>query len=176
MMIFYVFLSLPTADGSSRSVALLPLFDRIVVSVSLSVTFVGLGSLLQFGVIERNVAAFTCSNSHCILYRDYKDAAVTDLSSTRRLLNGRNRLLNILVTYNNVQEHSLDAAGIIHHTTVDTGLTHLAFATHIIVGEPLDVGSKQCFLHIIKLRLANDCFDFLPKYLILNKTNDLLSI
>src|SRR5574344_1031506 len=116
-------------------------------------------SLLLLRIIKCDVASFTCTDSHGILYRNYKNSTITNLAGTGCLLDGIYRFLYVLVAHDTIQQHSLNTTGIIHDTTIDTSLSHLALSSYIVVREPLDVGGKQCFLYILKLSLTDDSFD-----------------
>lgn len=120
--------------------------------------------LLLLGIIKSDVATLTCADANGILYRYDKDAAITDLACLRSLENGIHSLLNILVTNHERHKSALYGTGVIHHSTVNASLAHLALSTHIIVGKPLDVSSKQGFFYILKTRLADNGFNLLHAF------------
>ncbi len=83
---------------------------------------------------------------------------------------------HILITNHNIQKHTFDAAGIVHHTTINASLAHLSLTSYIIIREPLDVGSQKCLLDILESRLADNCLNLLHNPLIINNVLILLLI
>ena len=124
------------------------------------------GLLLLFGVIQCDVAPFARADADGIFYRDDKNAAIANLARACRALDCSYGLLYVLVAHHDIYQHALDAARIVHHATVNPCLAHLAFAPHVVVGKPLDVGGKQCLLDILKPRLTDDSLNLLHNYYI----------
>ena len=88
---------------------------------------------------EAYVASLAGSDSNGIEYRNHEDSAISYFTGLCSALDGGDGWFHVLVTNHDVQEHTLDAAGIIHHTTVNASLAHFTLTSYIIIREPLDV-------------------------------------
>ena len=133
-------------------------------------------SLLLLSVIQRYVAALAGADADSVLDGDDAYAAVANLTRAGSVLDGLHGLLDVLVADNDIQHHSLNTARVVSHTTIDSGLTHLALSSAVEVGEPFDVGTKERFLDLLKLGLADNCFNLLHVYLSLLSVNNVNQI
>lgn len=66
-----------------------------------------------------------------------------------------------LVAADNGHGYTLDNISRVLHATINALLTALAYAVHVVILKPVDVGRKQGFLYIFELRLANNGFNLL---------------
>ena len=65
----------------------------------------------------------------------------------------------ILVAHHDGDKDALDGTGVVHYTTVDTGLSGFPDAPYIILGEPFDVRFEQRVLHVLELGLSDNSFN-----------------
>ena len=65
------------------------------------------------------------------------------------------------LTAYNTNLHTLDDISGILHSTVDALLATLSDTMNIMIFKPVDVGIEQCLFDILKLCLADDCFNLL---------------
>ena len=70
---------------------------------------------------------------------DDEDTSVADFTGLCRFDDGLYGLFRILVAHHDGDKDALDGTGVVHDTTVDTGLSGFPDAPYIIIGEPFDV-------------------------------------
>ena len=131
---------------------------------------------LFLSIIQCDITSFAGSDSYGIQYRNHEDSAISHFTRLCSSLDGSDGWLHILITNHNIQKYTFDAAGIVHHTTINASLAHLSLTSYIIIREPLDVGSQKCLLDILESRLADNCLNLLHNPLIINNVLILLLI
>ena len=132
--------------------------------------------LLFLSIIQCDITSFASSDPDGIQYRNHEDSAISHFASMCSSLDGSDGWLHILIPNHNIQKYTFDAAGIVHHTTINASLAHLSLTSYIIIREPLDVGSQKCLLDILESRLADNCLNLLHNPLIINNVLILLLI
>ena len=75
-----------------------------------------------------------------------------------------------LVATNDGQCHTFYNVGRVLNATIDTLLSALTNAMHVVILKPVDVRRKQRFLDILKLRLPDDSFNSF--HTLINVTNE----
>ena len=112
-----------------------------------------------FGIVECDVASLCSTYAYGILNGDDEDTSVADFTGLCRFDDGLYGLFRILVAHHDGDKDALDGTGVVHDTTVDTGLSGFPDAPYIIIGEPLDVRFEQRVLHVLELGLSDNSFN-----------------
>ena len=94
-----------------------------------------------------------------------EDTPIAHLAGVRLAEQDLNSRLHEDVASDNGDTHALNDVGGVLHTAIDAFLPLLPDAMHIGVLNPVDVGCQQGFLHLIKLGLADDCFNLFHTYI-----------
>ena len=104
----------------------------------------------------------------------HEDASVAHLARVSYAQDDVDGGLQKLVAADNRHSHTLDDIGRILDATVDAFLAALPDAMHVVILEPVDVGTEQSLFDLLKLGLADNCFNLFHTLMIngLNNTFD----
>ena len=127
------------------------------------------GRTVVFLLLLRNhlVAVVAGADRVAVEHIGDEDTPVAHFAGVRLAEQDLNGRLHEDVAADDGDTHALNDVGGVLHTAIDALLPLLPDAMHIGVLKPIDVGCQQGFLHLIKLGLADDCFNLFHTYITL---------
>ena len=118
---------------------------------------------------------FAGTDAPCVNHVAYEDAAVAYLACMCCFDDHLHGGLDKLVATNDGQCHTFYDVGRVLNATIDTLLSALTNAMHVVILKPVDVRRKQRFLDILKLRLPDDSFNSFHTLIIVTNERPILT-